>query len=62
MSDFEVINNTNKARGEFGYCYGSENYTLSKNDIEALLNGKCLATTINCGEYSIFITLNKEEK
>ncbi len=44
MSDFEVIDNT-------AIC------ELSKADIQALLDGKMLATTINDDEYSIFIRL-----
>ena len=61
-SNFEIIENTYNAQDEYGHCYGSETYNISKEDIEALLNGKQLATTINCGEYSIFIKLSSKEE
>lgn len=57
MSNFTVIENNNKARDEFGHNYGSEIYEISKKDIQALLNGKQLASEMNAGEYSIFIRL-----
>ena len=57
MSGFEVIENTDKARDEFEkYLYGSDRYFLTKDDLKALSEGKCLATDIN-GEYAIFIEL-----
>lgn len=61
-SDFEIIENSREAQNEFGHCYGSETHTISKEDIQALLDGKQLATTINCSEYSIFIVLDDEDK
>ena len=59
MSDFTVIDNNEKSEREFGYCYGAETFEVSRDDIQALLDGKELATTINCDEYSIFIRLAK---
>ena len=56
-SDFIIIENTSKAREEYGHRYGSEVFTISKNDIDALLSGKQLACDINGGEYSLFIIL-----
>ena len=57
MSGFEVIENTDKAREEFEkHLYGSGRYFLTKNDLKALLEGKCLAAEIN-NEYAIFIEL-----
>lgn len=56
-SDFTIIENTSKARDEYGHNYGSEVFTISKNDINALLSGKQLACDINGGEYSLFIIL-----
>lgn len=53
---FEIIEDTQDAQNEFGHCYGSQTYRITKRQIEALLEGKQLATTINAGEYSIFIT------
>lgn len=59
MGNFEIIENTFEAQNEFGFCYGAGTFTITKDDIEALLEGKMLATTINCDEYSIFIELEK---
>ena len=59
-SDFTIIENTEEAQNEFGHNYGSETYSISKQDIEALLNGKQLACEINGGEYSLFIVLKKD--
>ena len=57
MSEFEVIENTDKARDEFEkHLYGSQRYFLTKDDLKALSEGKCLATDIN-NEYAIFIEL-----
>lgn len=38
-------------------CYGLEELYLTKNDIEALKEGKMLYTTINDGEYAITIEM-----
>ena len=56
-SKFTIIEDTEEAREEFGYNYGAETYEILVDDLEALANGKVLATTINCDEYSIFIKL-----
>ena len=37
-SSFTVIENTDKARDEYGHCYGSENLIITKDDILALLD------------------------
>lgn len=60
MSDFSIIENTSEARDQYGYAYGADYFTISKEDIEALNNGKCLAVDINAGEYVAFIALGKE--
>lgn len=60
-SSFTTINNTERARDEYGHCYGSEEYILTEADIKALKNGKCLATDINLGEYAIFISMPKKD-
>ena len=62
MSDFTVIDDDMISMENFGYNYGAEVYAISKDDIQSLLNGKMLATTINDEEYSIFIRLLKEEE
>lgn len=62
MSDFSIIENTDEARAQYGYAYGADFFVISKEDIEALNNGKCLAVDINAGEYVAFITLEKEEQ
>ncbi len=62
MSGFEIIDNTDKAKDEFGYCYGCQTYDISLKDIRAVLTGKVLAATINDDEYSLFIKLGDEEK
>lgn len=46
-SDFEIIENTVKAQEKFGLNYGSETKFITRHDLEALLNGKQLATEIN---------------
>ena len=61
MSDFVVIENSIKGMNEYGHCYGSEVYKITKDDIQALLDGKMLASTINCNEYSIFVTMEVED-
>lgn len=59
-SNFTIIENTKKAQNEFGHNYGSDTYYISKEDIQALLNGKQLACEINGNEYSLFIVLEGE--
>lgn len=57
MANFEIIENTDKARDEFEkHLYGSGRYFLTREDLKALSEGKCLATDIN-DEYAIFIEL-----
>lgn len=58
---FNIIENTNKAQEEYGRCYGCETYGITRKQIQALLDGKQLASEINLGEYAIFIVLDKEE-
>lgn len=59
-SNFAIIENTREARDEYGHNYGSSIYVMSKNDIQALLDGKQLACEINGNEYSLFIVLDEE--
>ena len=57
MREFEIIENTDKERDQFEEpLYGSQRYYLTKEDLKALSEGKCLATEIN-NEYAIFIEL-----
>lgn len=56
MSDFSVINNSLEAMKEFGLQYGYETFKITRNDIQALLDGKILAGDYD-GGYSIFVRL-----
>lgn len=58
---FDIIENTNKAQDEYGRCYGYETYGITREQIQALLDGKQLASDINLGEYGIFIVLEEED-
>ena len=58
--DFTIIENTKEAQDEYGHNYGSDTYYISKEDIQALLDGKQLACNINGNEYSLFIVLKEE--
>ena len=60
-SCFSIIENTNKAQEEYGRCYGYETYGITRKQIQALLDGKQLASDINLGEYAIFIVLDEED-
>lgn len=57
MSDFTIIENSRKGRDKYGHNYGSQNNKISKENIQALLDGKALACDINNGEYSLFIEM-----
>lgn len=61
MNRFKIIENSEEAEKDFGINYGCEYYSITKKQIEALLQGKQLAATINGDEYSIFITLNGKD-
>ncbi len=60
MERVEIIENTEKAENKFGRCYGSFKIELTDKEIEALKEGKELATTINTKEYTIFISKKSE--
>jgi hypothetical protein len=53
---FTIIENTEKARDTFGWSYGGEVIIITKENINALLDGKQLAYCD--GEYSHFVTMN----
>jgi hypothetical protein len=55
----EIIENTREAQEQYGYLWGANDVVINKEQLEALLNGKCLAT--NDGEYVTFIMLEQTE-
>lgn len=58
--DYAIIENTQAARKEFGLgCWNCE-YTLTGDQINALLNGKCLAIQADCEAF--FITRDDAAK
>lgn len=61
MNHFDIIENTNGAQLEYGQRYGYETYGITRKQIQALLDGKQLASDINLGEYAIFIVLDEED-
>ena len=62
MNHFDIIENTNEAQDEYGRCYGYETYGVTREQIQALLDGKQLASDINLGEYGIFIILEEDDE
>jgi len=56
-----IIDNTDKSFDDFGHCYGSVEIIITKEDLEALQNGKAIANTINYNEYTIFVSLVKDK-
>ena len=59
--EYNTLHQTIEAQDEFGHNYGSATYYISKEDIQALLDGKQLACEINGNEYSLFIVLEGEK-
>lgn len=58
--DFEIIDNTMEAALEWGEdLYGNNWYIITREQIQALLDGKQLATSDS--EYAIFISLDEPE-
>lgn len=55
--EFEIAENLEQAHKEYQFGYGTEEKLITKEDIQALLDGKCLVTDANCGEYKIIIKL-----
>ena len=58
---FDIIENTNGAQIEYGQCYGYDTYGITRKQLQALLDGKQLASDINSREYAIFIVLDEED-
>ncbi len=44
-------------REVFGLHYGEETWTLNREELHALIDGKTLARDINDGEYTCFLRL-----
>lgn len=58
----DMVDNSREGREQFGIAYGAEDLYISKKQVEELLNGKTIAVDVNCGEYSVFISLDDEEE
>lgn len=58
MDDVQIIENTREAMDTYGHWWGSSQLCLTKEQIQALLDGKCIAC--NDGEYATFISYDKE--
>lgn len=58
MSDFETVSKDAK----IDTCYGLDVFHITKEDITALLSGKKLYSTVNCGEYAITIEMAESEE
>lgn len=56
---FEIIENENEVT-KHASCYGNEFYTITKEDIDALLNGKILFGFAT-GEYGTFICMENDD-
>ena len=57
MDNVKIIENTDKAKDEYGYMWGADTFVLTKDMINALLDGKCIAG--DNGEYVTFIVYEK---
>lgn len=57
MSDFEIVDK----KAEVDICYGLEVFHITKEEINALLSGKKLYSSINCGEYAMTIEMAESE-
>ena len=60
MKSFEILDKDIKDE-DIDWLYGGEDFKITKEQIEALLNGQKLYGTIN-DEYAFTINLEKEEK
>ena len=60
MARIEVIEDSPKARSNFGWNYGGGISVLSPEMVKSLLSGRCIAIDINGGEYSEFLVLGYE--
>lgn len=53
MDNVKIIENTDKAKKEYGYMWGADTFVLTKEMLKALLLGKCIAG--DNGEHVTFI-------
>lgn len=58
MSDFTIVSK----KANVDPCYGLEAFYITKEEIDALLSGKKLYSTINCDEYAITIEMEAENE
>ena len=58
MNDF-IVCSTKEEAYKYLSCYGNTYFTITREDIEALLAGKILAGYV-AGEYGVFISMDKE--
>ena len=56
--DFDIVSKDAK----IDECYGLECFNITKEEITALLSGKKLYATVNCGEYAITIEMAESEE
>lgn len=54
-----IICNTQEEANMHASCYGNTHFTITREEIEALLAGKILASDID-DEYGVFISLKEE--
>lgn len=55
MNNVKVIDNTPEALREYGYMWGADTFILTKDMLQELQNGKCIAG--DNGEYVTFIVM-----
>ena len=55
MNNIKIIENTDQDKEEYGYMWGADTFILTKEMIEALLSGKCIAG--DNGEYVTYIEM-----
>lgn len=52
-----IIENTDQAKDDYGWLWGADTFYLTREMIDALLNGKCVAG--DNGEYVTYIEMEK---
>ena len=57
MSDFKIVSK----KANVDPCWGLETFYITKEEIDALLSGKKLYSTVNCDEYAITIEMEEKE-
>lgn len=56
-----IICNTREEANMHTSCYGNTYFSVTREDIEALLAGKILAGDV-AGEYGVFISMDEENE